>query len=286
MSPQRNASDEWTTIITPVNRWRLLDMKELVAYRDLVILFVKRDFITQYKQTILGPAWFIVQPLLTTVMFLIVFGKIARIPTEGVPQPLFYLGGLVVWNYFSTTLTQTSSVLISHAHLFSKVYFPRLVIPIAQVISGLGKAGLQLLLFGMLYLFYWHLGMESKLRWTILFLPLVFGYVAILGFGVGLIVSAFTTRYRDLYVALSFLVQLWMYATPIVYPLSLVPAQWRTLYSLNPVVPPLEIFKHIVFGTSLPSFTVLGVGVVMTVALLLGGLLLFNRVERTFIDTV
>ncbi len=282
----KNISDDWTTIITPVSRWRLIGGRDLLAYRDLIVMFIKRDFITQYKQTILGPLWFIIQPLLTTVVFLVVFGRIAKIPTDGVPQPLFYLGSLLVWNYFSGILTQTSSVLISNAHLFSKVYFPRLVIPVAQVVSGLGKVTIQCLLFAALYLFYLVLGMANTVGWTILLLPLVFLYVAVLGFGVGLLVSAFTTRYRDLYVALSFLIQLWMYATPIVYPISLVPQKWQTLYSLNPVVPAMELFKHFVFALPLPSWRVLGTGLIATLLFLILGLLFFSRVERTFVDTV
>jgi len=286
MRDDRSVFDDWTTVITPVNRWRLIDLKELVTYSDLLIMFVKRDFITQYKQTILGPLWFVFQPLLTTIVFLVVFGRIARIPTDGVPQPLFYLGSLLVWNYFSGILTQTSSVLISNTHLFSKVYFPRLVIPVAQVVSGLGKVVIQCLLFATLYLFYLALGMNNTVGWTIVFFPLVFLYVAVLGFGVGLLVSAFTTRYRDLYVALSFLVQLWMYATPIVYPLSLVPEKWRMLYSLNPVVPAIELFKHLIFALPLPSWGGFGTGIAVTLLLLIAGLLFFNRVERTFVDTV
>jgi len=286
MSGYQEHTERWTTIIEPVTRWRLVDWRELIAYRDLIAMFVSRDFVVQYKQTILGPLWFILQPILSMVVFFVVFGRIAGIPTDGVPQPLFYLGGLMVWNYFSTILTQTSSVLISNAHLFSKVYFPRLVIPIAQVISGLGRVAIQGVLFVFLYLAYWFLGMQSMIGWEVLLAPIVFLYVAVLGFGVGLLVSALTTRYRDLHIALSFLVQLWMYATPIVYPLSLVPERWRTIYALNPVVPPLELFKHVVFGTPLPSFSVFGDGIVVTLLLLFVGLVFFNRVERAFIDTV
>jgi len=277
---------DWTIVISPVRQRRFIDIAELVAYRDLITLFIQRDFITQYKQTILGPAWFLIQPLLTTAMFLVVFGKIAKIPTDGIPQPLFYMGGLIIWNYFSGILTQTSSVLTGNAHLFSKVYFPRLVVPIAQVIAGLGRFAIQFLLFTALYVFYLSIGMKSAVGWTCFLLPLTLLYVAVLGFGVGLIVSAFTTRYRDLQVGLSFFVQLWMYATPIVYPLSLVPEKWRTLYTLNPVVPAMESFKHIFFGAELPALSVFGTGIAVTLLLLVGGLFFFNKVERTFIDTV
>ncbi|HNT26778.1 MAG TPA: ABC transporter permease [bacterium] len=281
-----DAPDRWTTVITPVRDRRLVDIAELLVYRDLIALFIKRDFITQYKQTILGPAWFLIQPLLTTAMFLVVFGKIANIPTDGVPQPLFYMGGLIVWNYFSGILTQTSSVLISNVHLFSKVYFPRLVVPIAQVVAGLGRFAIQFVLFAALYVFYLVIGMKSAINWTILLFPLTLSYVAILGFGVGLIISAFTTRYRDLQVGLSFLMQLWLYGSPIVYPVSLVPERWQTLYSLNPIIPAMESFKHIFFGTALPPLSVFGTGIAVTLLLLVIGLFFFNRVERTFIDTV
>ncbi len=280
------SNDHWTTIITPTRDRRLVDIGELLAYRDLIALFVKRDFIAQYKQTILGPVWFLVQPLMTTIMFLVVFGKIAKIPTDGIPQPLFYMGGLIVWNYFSGILTQTSSVLTSNAHLFSKVYFPRLVVPIAQVVAGLGRFAIQFALFASLYIFYLSIGMKSSLDWTILLFPLTLLYVAVLGFAVGLIISAFTTRYRDLQVGLSFLVQLWMYGSPIVYPFSLVPEKWRTLYTLNPVVPAMESFKHIFFGAGLPPLSVFGTGIAITLLLLVAGLFFFNKVERTFIDTV
>lgn len=279
-------TDNWTTIITPVRHRRLIDIGELIAYRDLILLFIKRDFITQYKQTILGPAWFIIQPLLTTAMFLVIFGKIARIPTDGIPQPLFYMGGLIIWNYFSGILTQTSSVLTSNVHLFSKVYFPRLVVPIAQVVAGLGRFAIQFTLFAALYVFYLSIGMINAAGWTVLLLPFTLLYVAVLGFAVGLIVSAFTTRYRDLQVGMSFFVQLWMYATPIVYPLSLVPEKWRMLYTLNPVVPAMESFKHIFFGLPFPPLSVFGTGIAVTLLLLVVGLFFFNRVERTFIDTV
>lgn len=286
MTQGSDASDRWTTIITPVRDRRLIDIPELISYRDLIGLFIKRDFITQYKQTILGPAWFLIQPLLTTLMFLVVFGAIAKIPTDGIPQPLFYMGGLLLWNYFSGILTQTSSVLTSNAHLFSKVYFPRLVVPIAQVVAGLGRFVIQFLLFAAIYVFYLSVGMKSAIGGTILLLPFVLIYIAVLGFGVGLIISAFTTRYRDLQVGLSFLMQLWMYGSPIVYPLSLIPEKWRVLYTLNPVVPAMESFKHIFFGAALPPLSVFGTGIAITVLLLVVGLFFFNRVERNFIDTV
>lgn len=281
-----DASDRWTTIITPVRHRRFIDIPELIAYRDLIALFIKRDFITQYKQTILGPAWFLIQPLLTTAMFLVVFGKIAKIPTDGIPQPLFYMGGLIVWNYFSGILTQTSSVLTANAHLFSKVYFPRLVVPIAQVVSGLGRFAIQFALFAAVYVFYLSIGMQNAIGWTMLLFPLTILYTAVLGFAVGLIISAFTTRYRDLQVGLSFLMQLWMYGSPIVYPVSLIPEEWRVLYTLNPVVPAMESFKHIFFGADLPPLSVFGTGIAVTILLLVAGLFFFNRVERTFIDTV
>jgi lipopolysaccharide transport system permease protein len=196
------------------------------------------------------------------------------------------MGGLIVWNYFSGILTNTSSVLTANAHLFSKVYFPRLVIPMAQVVAGLGRFAIQFALFLALYLFYLSIGMKSSIDWSLALFPLILLYVAVLGFGVGLIVSAFTTRYRDLQVGLSFFVQLWMYATPIVYPLSLVPEKWKTLYTLNPVVPAMESFKYIFFSAELPPLAVFGTGLAVTMLLLVTGLFFFNMVERTFIDTV
>lgn len=276
----------WTTVIDARNRWWRVDLRELIRYRDLIALFIKRDFITQYKQTILGPLWFLLQPLLSTFTFLVIFGKIAQIPTDDVPKPLFYMGGLVFWNFFSTTVTQISVVLTGNVQLFSKVYFPRLAIPIAQTIAGLGRFVIQLALFFAFFVYFLFQGMPSSLGPSLALILPVLLHFALLAIGFGLIVSALTTRYRDLQVGLSFGMQLWMFATPIVYPLSLVPEKWRWLYALNPVVPPMEVCKHVFFGTPMPLLGEYLVSLGTTGLFLLLGLALFNKVQNTFIDTV
>ena len=278
--------ERWTTVIDARDRWWRIDVRELIRYRDLIGLFVRRDFITQYKQTVLGPIWFVLQPLLSTFTFLVVFGKIAKIPTDGVPQPLFYMGCLLFWNFFSTTVTQTSIVLTTNANLFSKVYFPRLAIPIAQTIAGLGRFAVQLALFFAFFVYFLLHGMPSSLGPSLAAVLVILLQFIVLSLGVGLIISALTTRYRDLQIGLSFGMQLWMYATPIVYPLSMVPEKWRFVYALNPVVPPLEVCKHVFFGTALPTAEEYLVSVASAVACLFLGLALFNKVQKTFIDTV
>jgi lipopolysaccharide transport system permease protein len=280
------SAGEWTTIIKPAGGLWSLPFRELVGYRDLLWLFVKRDLITQYKQTVLGPFWFVLQPLLTTAVFFIVFGRIANIPTDGIPRIPFYMSGVIVWNLFSLTLVHASESLTANIHILSKIYFPRLIIPLAQAISSLARFGVQFLLFVLILIFYDFKGATLSLGWTVALLPLLILYVALLGFSVGLIISALTTRYRDLAVGLSFGMQLWMYATPIVYPLTLVPRNLRPLYLLNPVVPALESFKNIFFGSSVPRLESFAAAGMIATCLLLFGLFLFGRIERSFVDTV
>ena len=284
MSGSKN--EEWTTIITPKDKFFRLNLRELWQYRDLVTSFVKRDITSVYKQTILGPLWFFIQPIFTTLMFLLVFGNIAKIPTDGVPQVLFYMNGIILWNYFSSCLTSTSNTFVSNAYIFKKVYFSRLALPVSQVISALVKFSIQFLLFLIMLLVYWFVGSAVSPSWAVLIIPLFVLQMAMLGLGVGLIVTSLTTKYRDMAHLVTFAVQLWMYATPIVYPLSMVPEKWRSLYMLNPVVPVLEGFKHAFFSTGMPSFTEYGISIATTFILLFGGILVFNLVERNFVDTV
>lgn len=284
MSGSKN--EEWTTIITPKDKLFRLNLRELWQYRDLVTSFVKRDITSVYKQTILGPLWFFIQPIFTTLMFLLVFGNIAKIPTDGVPQVLFYMNGIILWNYFSSCLTSTSNTFVSNAYIFKKVYFSRLALPVSQVISALVKFSIQFLLFLIMLLVYWFAGSAVSPSLAILAIPLFVFQMAMLGLGVGLIITSLTTKYRDMAHLVTFAVQLWMYATPIVYPLSMVPEKWRSLYMLNPVVPVLEGFKHAFFSTGMPSFTEYGISIATTFILLFGGILVFNLVERNFVDTV
>lgn len=249
-------------------------------------MFVKRDIVSIYKQTILGPLWFFIQPLLTTLMFLLVFGHIAKIPTDGVPQVLFYMCGIILWNYFSTCLTTTSNTFTGNAYLFSKVYFSRLTIPVSLVISALIRLFIQFGLFFIVILIYLFRGFEITPNISMVFLPLFVLQTALLGLGIGLIITSLTTKYRDMSYLVTFGVQLWMYATPIVYPLSMVPQKWRMIYMLNPVVPVMEGFKHAFFSTGFPSFFEYGLSIAITVVLLFAGVLVFNLVEKNFVDTV
>ena len=278
--------ENWTTIITPKNKFFRLNLKELWQYRDLITSFVKRDITSTYKQTILGPLWFFIQPIFTTIMFLIVFGNIAKIPTDGVPQVLFYMNGIILWNYFSKCLVSTSNTFVSNAAIFKKVYFSRLTIPVSNVISALVQFFIQFALFIIIFIGYKIYGADLKLSLAIFAVPLFVLQMAVLGLGIGLIITSLTTKYRDLTHLVGFAVQLWMYATPIVYPLSMVPEKWRSIYVLNPVVPILESFKHAFFSTGMPSVTEYGISIATTVFLLFAGIFVFNFVEKNFVDTV
>lgn len=278
--------ENWTTIITPKNKFFRLNLKELWQYRDLITSFVKRDFTATYKQTILGPLWFFIQPIFTTIMFLIVFGNIAKIPTDGIPQVLFYMNGIILWNYFSKCLVSTSNTFVANSAIFKKVYFSRLTIPLSNVISALVQFFIQFALFIIIFIGYKISGADLKLSLAIFAVPLFVLQMAVLGLGIGLIITSLTTKYRDLTYLVGFAVQLWMYATPIVYPLSMVPEKWRSIYILNPVVPILESFKHAFFSTGMPSVTEYGISIAITVFLLFTGIFVFNFVEKNFVDTV
>jgi len=280
-------NDSWSTIITPKSSFFRLNLKELWEFRDLVYMFVKRDITSIYKQTILGPLWFFIQPIMTTLMFLLVFGHIAKIPTDGIPQVLFYMNGIILWNYFSTCLTSTSNTFVGNAHLFKKVYFSRLTVPVSQVISALVRFFIQFALFLTAITIYYFRGMVITPNLFALFaLPLFVLQMSLLGLGIGLIITSLTTKYRDMTYLVTFGVQLWMYATPIVYPLSMVPGKWRLIYMLNPVVPVLEGFKHAFFSTGFPAIHEYLISIAVTVFLLFAGILVFNLVEKDFVDTV
>ena len=274
-------------IIQPKAHLFDLNLKEVWRYRDLLLLFVKRDFIAQYKQTILGPLWHLIQPIFTTIMFLLVFGKIANIPTDGVHPILFYMSGITIWNYFSSCLNSTSATFVANAGIFGKVYFPRLVIPLSTVLSNMIKFGIQFLLLLAMMIFYSFKGTPVHFGITWLWIPVLMIMMAGLGLGLGIIISSLTTKYRDLTVLISFAVQLLMYATPIVYPLSFLKdksyAKWITW---NPLTPIIESFRYALFGKgSFDVASLLYSGGVIVVILFLG-LLIFSKVERTFMDTV
>lgn len=276
----------WTTIIKPKTGWFDINLKELVQYKDLIVMFVKRDFKTMYKQTILGPLWIIINPLMTTLMFTIVFGNIANISTDGMPQIVFYMLGTTVWTYFSSCLTKTSSTFTGNAAIFGKVYFPRLVTPISTVISGLINFGVQFLMFLGFMAYFMIKGSPIEPNLWILITPLLLVQLAALALGFGIIISSMTTKYRDLAVLVTFGVQLWMYATPVVYPASQIGGKLKTLMMLNPVSPIVESFRYAFLGSGSIPWNYLGISVVTTLVVLFAGVVLFSRVEKTFMDTV
>jgi lipopolysaccharide transport system permease protein len=278
----------WTTEIKPKSSLLEVNLKEVWQYRDLLQLFVKRDIITQYKQTILGPMWFFIQPILTTVMYMVVFGGIAKISTGTIPQPLFYLSGICFWQYFADCLNKTSNTFIANAEIFGKVYFPRLVAPLSVVISNLVRFFIQLGLFIVVYLFYVFFPDIYVAPNIYLFLfPFLIIMLAGMALGFGILFSSLTTKYRDLTQLLSFFVQLWMYATPIIYPLSTIQNEkLRIVMSLNPITPIMETFKYGVFGEGIFSWWMLGYSFGFMCVLLAVGIVVFNRVQRSFMDTV
>jgi lipopolysaccharide transport system permease protein len=288
-----NETQEWTTVIKPKDKLWSIDFKELWNYRDLATLFVKRDIITQYKQTILGPLWFIIQPVITVLMYMVVFGGIAGIGTDGIPQPLFYLAGTCMWQYFADCLNKTSNTFVNNSSLFGKVYFPRLIVPVANVTSNLLRFGIQLLLFIIVYIIYSITGCAASINLYALLFPLLVLMMAGLSLGFGIIISSMTTKYRDLQILFSFIVHLWMYATPIVYPLSMVKGKvvagidMYTVMRLNPVTPVLETFKYGVLGAGeFIGWGWLAYSFIFMSALLILGIVIFNKTQKSFMDTV
>lgn len=278
---------DFTTIIKPQNHLFEIDFKEIWRYRDLLVMFVKRDIVTQYKQTILGPTWYFIQPALTTIMYMVVFGGIAGISTDGLPQPLFYLAGICMWQYFSECLNKTSSTFIQNQGIFGKVYFPRLVAPLSTVMANLVKLGIQLILFVIVYIYYIAIGTAVSPNWTLALLPLLILMLAGLSLGFGIIISSLTTKYRDLTILFTFVVQLWMYATPIIYPLSTITNEKvRLAMMINPVTSIIETFKYATLGVGTFSWGMLGYSFGFMIVLLAIGVVIFNRVQKSFMDTV
>lgn len=280
--------ENWTTEIRPKTSLLDIDFKELWRYRDLMTLFVKRNIITQYKQTVLGPLWYLVQPLMTTVMYMVVFGGIAKISTDGLPQPLFYLAGIAFWQYFSDCLTKTSNTFVNNASIFGKVYFPRLIVPISDVASNLVRFSIQFALFLAVYLYYVvFTDVNIQINLYALLFPLLVLMEAGLALGFGVLFSSMTTKYRDLQLLLSFFVSLWMYATPVIYPLSTITNdKLRLLMQLNPLTGIVEFFKYGMLGTGCHEWWMLGYSFAFMCALLFVGIIIFNKVQRSFMDTV
>lgn len=287
MKDTHQHNEDWSLVIKPKTGLFEINFKELWKYRDLLLLLVKRDFVSFYKQTILGPIWFLVQPLLTTMMFLLVFGRIAQLPTDGVPAIVFYLAGVTCWGYFSEALTKTSETFTANANIFGKVYFPRLIIPLSIVVSAMMRLGVQLILF-FVVLGYFMLFSNSNihLTWAAALFPLLIIMMGLLGLGLGLIFSALTTKYRDLRFLLTFGVQLLMYATPIVYPLSLAPEKYRWLIVANPFTAIIETFRFGFLGAGAFNSVYFMYSLISTVVILFTGVLIFNKVEKNFMDTV
>ena len=285
-SLQMDNENNWDLIITPCKKWYDLQLRQVWQYRDLISLFVQRDLVSRYKQTILGPIWFLIQPLFTSIIYTVVFGQIANLPTDGLPQMLFYMSGNVMWNYFQGCLNGTSNTFVSNAGIFGKVYFPRLVTPISIVISNLISFAIQFVFFLAFWLFFFMRGSAISFTAWAFTLPLLVLLMAGLGLGFGIIISSLTTKYRDLTYLVGFGVGLWMYVTPVIYPVSAIPERWRWLATFNPISPVIETFRAGFLGAGQSSWLRLGYSFVFMLVVLFIGIVIFNRVEKTFIDTV
>ena len=283
MSDSQN--NQWTETIGSSHSLFDLNLKEVWRYRDLVYMFVKRDFVSSFKQTILGPVWFFINPIFTTLVYLVVFGNIANLSTDGAPKILFYLAGVTLWNYFSSCLTGTASVFTSNAGIFGKVYFPRLVMPISIVVSNLMRFGVQMSLFLIVFFYYLAKG-EVQPNWWILATPFLIPLMAMFALGMGMIFSSMTTKYRDLQMLLGFGVSLYMYATPVIYPVSSLQGIFRTIAFYNPLTGIFECFKYAWLGVGDFSAGMLLISTVIITVILMVGTVIFNKVEKSFMDTV
>jgi lipopolysaccharide transport system permease protein len=277
---------DWNNVITSRRKWFSFPVTEVWAYRDLLLLLVRRDFVAMYKQTILGPTWFVIQPLLMTLVFTIIFGNVAKLSTDGLPHILFYMSGIVCWNYFSECLTKTSDTFVQNSSLFGKVYFPRVIVPISIVISGLIKAGVQMALFICILVYFLSTGNKVDPNQIILLFPVLFILLAGLSLALGMAISSMTTKYRDLRFLITFAVQLGMYVTPVIYPLSVIPEKYAIYLYLNPITPIIETFRFGFLGSGsidlwhlLYSFLFMIMSFVLAMAI-------FNQVEKDFMDTV
>jgi len=277
---------EWDLTIEPQTSLFDLNLKDVWRYRDLLWMFVKRDFVSFYKQTILGPLWFFIQPLFTTIIYTFVFGGLANLSTDGLPQPLFYMAGITAWNYFADCITKTSTVFRDNAHIFGKVYFPRLILPLSIVASNLVRFGVQMLLLFIMMGYYAAQNASFTITSAILLFPVLVMLMALLGLGLGLIITALTTKYRDLAFLVTFGIQLLMYTTTVIYPLSSAPEKYKTLISLNPMTGIIEAFRYAFLGQGQISVNTLGYSTLFTIVVMVLGILIFNKTEKTFVDTV
>lgn len=283
---ENHQSEDWDLVIK--GHTSLFDLKfnDLWRYRDLLLMFVKRDFVSFYKQTILGPLWFFIQPIFTTLVFTFVFGNLAGISTDGLPQYLFYLSGITAWNYFSECLTKTSTVFRDNAAIFGKVYFPRLIMPLSIVVSNLVRFGVQLLLLVVMMVYFGIKGANFEVTPAIVCFPFLIILMAFLGLGLGLIITAMTTKYRDLTFLVTFGVQLLMYGTTVIYPLSAAPEKYKTIIELNPMTGIIEAFRYCLLGKGEFSLASLGYSTICTLVVMLLGIVIFNKTEKNFVDTI
>lgn len=286
LNPSIIQEEKWDLIIEPKRSLFSLPLAELWKYKDLIGMFVRRDFVSVYKQTILGPLWYLVQPLLTTITFTFIFGNIAKLPTDGLPQFLFYMSGTVIWTYFADCLTKTSNVFVTNSQLFGKVYFPRLAVPISILFSNLITFGIQFLFFLAFMAYFSITGTILHPNLWILLSPVLIFIMAGLGFGLGILISAMTTKYRDLRFLVQFGVTLLMYATPVIYPVSSIPAQYQIIIKANPMTPIVETFRYAFLGAGTINPLDLIYSFCFMVVIVLIGSIVFNRVEATFMDTV
>tara|TARA_R110001592_G_scaffold363109_2_gene680479 strand:- start:174959 stop:175819 length:861 start_codon:yes stop_codon:yes gene_type:complete len=286
MMSNLDEKQKWNIVIEPKSSLFKLNLKEVWRYRDLLKMFVRRDVVTIYKQTILGPIWFLVQPIMTTLIYMLVFGRIANISTDGTPQVLFYLAGITIWNYFAETFNSTSKTFKENENIFGKVYFPRLIMPLSKVVGGLIKFGIQFALFLCFFFIMWANGADVNPNWTIVFLPLLLVLMAGYGMGTGIIFTSLTAKYRDLTFLLAFIVQLMMYASAVIFPVSSVPPQYQTLILFNPFVHIIEAFKYMFLGAGQFTFFGLAYSSGVMLVLLIVGVVIFSKTEKTFMDTV
>lgn len=277
---------QFKVIIKPNYKWYNINIREIMAYRDLLFLFVKRDFTTRYKQTILGPLWLVITPVVTTLISTFVFGTIAGIPSDSVPYFLFYMCGSTIWTYFSSCLTVTSSIFTGNAGIFGKVYFPRLIVPFANVLTGMLDFFIKFLIFAAFWICFYLNGAKITLTWALAIVPILVIQMAMLGLGCGIIISSLTTKYRDLTVLVGFGISMWMYISPIIYSTSSLTTQLRKLCMLNPVSPVVELFRYAFLGTGDVSMGFWAISIFITLIVFAIGVVLFNRVEKTFMDTV
>ena len=277
---------EWDLIIEPKRKLLDLPIREVIRYRDLIVLFIKRDFVTLYKQTILGPLWFVIHPLISTVMYIFVFGNLAKLSTDGVPQILFYYAGTMLWAFFSSCFTDATNIFVTNKDLFGKVYFPRLTVPISNVFGNLTKIAVQFVFLLIFFIYYLVTTDVLKPSFAILAFPLLLVWIAALGTGMGMIISALTTKYRDLRILVTFALNLAMYATPVVYPISQIPKRFSWVLYANPVSVPVELFRVWFYGAGTVTLGVACISIAETILLLFLGLIMFNQNERSFIDVV